>query len=871
MQAAKEFFGKLNAPYYVYAPPYRETSGGVRAMHYLCHALNLLGEEAYVITDTVLPSLRTPSLTAHIREVHERAGREPIVVYPEIIEDNPLNARNVVRYLLNVPGSLNRRKLRWLNTDLIYTHGKDIVPPGIDAPLLQTPLINMFIYNQIGVDEHARSGSLVFIHRYLAKGGQLQSETENSKEISYRVPTRTPQELAQLYQHAEVLYTYEQSTACYEAMLCGCPVVYLPNPLLLPQPPIGYLGRDGWAWGNTEEQVAFAKSTVHKVVENYHATQIDFWDQLRSFVGETQAHAAHANRRHGGKPLFISDSPLSDAIEAYNCGDIDETTRLLTGMLESGSDAPLAYAYLSFVCAHQHLVEDADNFIRQALSLAPERAELLAALGEAFLKAGMPDKSQSYLKEAIQFQPDLFAAYPALAEAMRQCGDSESAIQLLSAAVQLPTTAQDGMFASLSELLTVRGDISALAELCLRRRHDIAAQALGINLLARTGSSPDRVLTELDRYRERFLPSPTVRRLTGKNPQQNYLTIAFLISDFRRESQNRRLESLLVHLPGERYQTLIIDNDPASDNVTETDIQRAFLVSDHWVSIHALDDAAATQALAEHTIDVLVDTDGLAIRNRQALFLSLPAELKACWSDLPIALGEIRLIAGAADLDAANEHLTGSAKLALPGIGRSWHLPDLDIRTNCMMDELQFACLTPAVRVGRESWELFADILQAHPGSRLTINLGELDVEAENFIQRIFAARDVRARQLSFIHAISTEDLCRAWNDADVGLGPIGIGSDNALATSLWMNRPCITLDSPWPWSSGAASLLRSVGLENWIATSRENYVEKALNAHHQARPVSLRDSLRTALPTPQAMAAAFDDALTRALREMRQ
>jgi len=60
MNDSPRIFASLGHPYYVFAPPYLQTSGGVRAMHYLCHALNLLGCEAYVNTTVVHRDLRTP-------------------------------------------------------------------------------------------------------------------------------------------------------------------------------------------------------------------------------------------------------------------------------------------------------------------------------------------------------------------------------------------------------------------------------------------------------------------------------------------------------------------------------------------------------------------------------------------------------------------------------------------------------------------------------------------------------------------------------------------------------------------------------------------------------------------------------------------
>ncbi len=258
-------------------------------MHYFCHALNLVGEEAYVNTSDVLAGLRTPQLTDEVRDRHGAVGREPIVVYPEIVPDNPLAAKHVVRYLLNTPGVVTTQETNWGADDTIFSFGKVIIPEGMNAHILEIPLINTQIYNTIGTDNSQRRGKLVFINRYLDRGGELDAITTDATEISFRAGFRTPQQLATLYKSAEVLYTYEPSTACFEALLCGCPVVYLPNPLLLAKPFEGYLGTDGCAWGTAPEALTLAKHTVHLATINYEKRVERFWSQLENFISITQA------------------------------------------------------------------------------------------------------------------------------------------------------------------------------------------------------------------------------------------------------------------------------------------------------------------------------------------------------------------------------------------------------------------------------------------------------------------------------------------------------------------------------------------------------------------------------------------------------
>jgi glycosyltransferase involved in cell wall biosynthesis len=289
MNRQLQLFARLNAPYYIYAPAFNVNSGGIRAMHQLCHALNLAGEEAYVTTTTISPRLRTPPLTPADVERHRAGNREAIVVYPEVVKDNPINARHVVRYLLNIPGFLSQEAYQWGADDLLYTIATAIVPEGMKAQMLQLPLVDTGIYNRDGVDDTKRSGNLLFINRYLSRGGQLSPITEGFTEISFRAGQRTPEQLAALYRSAQFLYTYEPSTACYEAQLCGCPVVYLPNDVMLNTPVPDYLGTSGLAWGNSPEQLDHARRTIDRVPAFYEELNQTFLRELEAFIDCTQA------------------------------------------------------------------------------------------------------------------------------------------------------------------------------------------------------------------------------------------------------------------------------------------------------------------------------------------------------------------------------------------------------------------------------------------------------------------------------------------------------------------------------------------------------------------------------------------------------
>src|SRR5215831_19030316 len=105
-------FSEKRHPYYIFAADFRDTSTGVSALHYLCHALNCSGESAYLLnTFLSKPGLNVRFLSAADCWHHKAGKVVPIMVYPEIVSDNPYNALAIVRYMLNRDGLLTGRKI----------------------------------------------------------------------------------------------------------------------------------------------------------------------------------------------------------------------------------------------------------------------------------------------------------------------------------------------------------------------------------------------------------------------------------------------------------------------------------------------------------------------------------------------------------------------------------------------------------------------------------------------------------------------------------------------------------------------------------------------------------------------------------------
>lgn len=135
-------------------PPYTERSDGIKILHFLSHSLNTLGYSSKIllidVRDTSFQKflsgngrsgLHPEQLTTAICSANEVNLSTDIVIYPEIISNNPTNASNVVRYFLNKPGNIFGNKVEINPRDFLLSYQKIFFPNS--HFLLYYPLIDL--------------------------------------------------------------------------------------------------------------------------------------------------------------------------------------------------------------------------------------------------------------------------------------------------------------------------------------------------------------------------------------------------------------------------------------------------------------------------------------------------------------------------------------------------------------------------------------------------------------------------------------------------------------------------------------------------------------------------------------------------------
>jgi hypothetical protein len=215
--------------FYIYTTTdYTDFSSGVKSLFILCDRLNKNGFEAYVTGKNENGNLWAPTLTSSIIDAHKSSGRLQIAVYPEVVMGNPLLIPNVVRYLLNQP---NNFFVNWFGgfyeDEYILHYAEEFAVPWIRSLKTRTITVDQNLFN---MPEHCweeRSGFLLYSHRVTDLPlDQIPEWCKPYKVISMKEPVAA-RDLAKMYKSSRGLILYERSAASVEALLCGCPVIYI--------------------------------------------------------------------------------------------------------------------------------------------------------------------------------------------------------------------------------------------------------------------------------------------------------------------------------------------------------------------------------------------------------------------------------------------------------------------------------------------------------------------------------------------------------------------------------------------------------------------------------------------------------------------
>jgi predicted O-linked N-acetylglucosamine transferase (SPINDLY family) len=150
-------------------------------------------------------------------------------------------------------------------------------------------------------------------------------------------------------------------------------------------------------------------------------------------------------------------------------------------------------------------------------------------------------------------------------------------------------------------------------------------------------------------------------------------------------------------------------------------------------------------------------------------------------------------------------------------------------------------------KISDRALELWSSLLMDLPGSRILIKNGALDdaLLRDGLVGR-FAANGISSDRVTCIGSTQRSEHLRAFANIDISLDPFPQNGGISTLESLYMGVPVVAKLGNAAASRGSASILKAIGLDDWVGEDEDSYL--AIARKYASRPSEV-DVLRAELP----------------------
>jgi predicted O-linked N-acetylglucosamine transferase (SPINDLY family) len=387
-------------------------------------------------------------------------------------------------------------------------------------------------------------------------------------------------------------------------------------------------------------------------------------------------------------------------------------------------------------------------------------------------------------------------------------------------------------------------------------------------LLALVGCAEDPVLQRRHATRlaaMRIHGAETLSPLPRREPGSP-LHVGYVSPDFRHHAVASFFAPILAAHARDQVKIHLYGEVRTPDAVTE----HLKGLADGWLTTCDLTARRLAERIRADAIDVLVDLAGWTVGSRLDAFAYRPAPVQLTWLGYPTTTGldastglDGRLTDAWADPPGETEnHFTerllrlGSGFIAYRPLSEA-HSPSA-LPPATRNDFITFGSFNNAAKISGAIIALWTAALKAVPGSRLVLKNHAL---GEPHIARELRARFVRAGlatdRLDLRPSLAAyDDHLRAYEDIDIALDTFPYNGTTTTCEALCAGVPVITLAGRMHASRVGVSLLSRLGLNEWIATTDDEFVACAVAL---AGNLEKLETLRVQLPKVMLEAPLFD------------
>jgi len=557
------------------------------------------------------------------------------------------------------------------------------------------------------------------------------------------------------------------------------------------------------------------------------------------------------------------ETDLERARALVKSRDFDAAGRLYAEILAADPRRAEAWLMQGVVAAESGRLDEARAHMARAFEIEPRQAPgshvvYANVLLEAGDLAAARAQSQLALEAASGWPPDTLArlrrqlaqAHWRHARSLHQAARVFEAIDAYHGALALDDDDPDLW----NELANACADAGMLDEaqrgyretLALKPDYHQVESNLLISLHYDPAFGPDAIYEAhrawARRHADALKPaSPPPRRA---RPRAERLRVGFISPAFHRSASGIFALPLLENLDPDRFEIACYRVAGGDDAITARIRRRSPI----WHDLAGADDAAIAARIRADALDVLVDLAGHTPGGRLLVLARKPAPVIATWLDYFDTTGLETvdyLIGDSVSIPAGGTQRFSEEVLRIDPCRLCYAPPDYApavAEAPCAKTgHLTFGSFNRLPKLAPPVIALWSRALAAVPGSRLVLkNAALVDARTRERLLGLFESHGVERARIELRAASPHPQMLAEYGDVDIALDPFPYNGGLTTCEALWMGVPVLALLGGSMISRQSASLLAAGGLGDWVATSEEDLLRKAVKWSRD------RDALRS-------------------------
>jgi len=498
-------------------------------------------------------------------------------------------------------------------------------------------------------------------------------------------------------------------------------------------------------------------------------------------------------------------------------------------------------------------VEQARVSYQRAIELAPNHVAARYNLGNVLLDAGAKTQAIEHFRAVVSHSPAHAEARYGLAACLN---DPDAAIAEYEAALEVRPDFPEALVGLACARLRACDwrDIEELGgrvEALVMERPDAPVAPFSFLQLSGEPALQLHCARNWSAHRVRRLPVLPAR---GARKRKNRLRVGYLSSDFRDHAVGNLVGDLFGAHDRQVFEIFAYSSGPDDGSRVR---QRVREGAEHFADVAAMDDEALAGRIRQDAIDILVDMNGYTEFSRSAVLSARPAPVQMSYLGYPGSLGSAfvdYVVADAFVLPQGLRRHYDEGLLALAPCYQpspDWNMGERDISAlraehGLPLHAFVFACFNNPYKIRPDIFDAWMRILRATQGSVLW--LPAFSQAACANLRSQARLRGVDAERLIFAPVVSFPRHSARLPAADLFLDTHPYSAGATANQTLGCGVPLLTLVGECYVSRMAGSVLRTLGLDELIASDLEGYVSRALQlSADSGRLADLRAHLREA------------------------